>query len=176
MTLDLGMTSPNRLSDHIATASPPEHLAAWVLPPGWAWGDEAMMREHRHYQEVVDALGRSLSLVSAPDPSHDEWLHHEARALGHRNHPSVPTTYHYWASYSESRRGPGYLRRWISGETVWSRVARLGPEGIPLAFQVLREAGSTLAYLRFKASTRGRSMRKPMACRFGRRAVGSLRR
>lgn len=155
MTLDLGMTSPTRLSDHIATASPPPHLAAWTLPPGWAWGEEAMMREHRHYQEVVDALGRSLSLVSAPDATHDEWLHNEARALGHRNHPSVPTTYHYWASYSESRRGPGYLRRWISGETVWSRVARLGPEGIPLAFQVLREAGSTLAYLHDTASTHG---------------------
>ncbi|MCA0376644.1 MAG: protein kinase [Gemmatimonadetes bacterium] len=149
------MSAPVHLSDHIATPSPPPHLEAWTLPPGWSWGDEAMRREHRHYQEVIDALGRSLSLVSAPDPAHFDWLHNEARALAHRNHPSVPTTYHYWASYQESRRGPGYLRRWISGETVWSRVTRLGPEGIPLAFQVLREAGSTLAYLHDTASAHG---------------------
>jgi len=93
-------------------------LTSWTLPPGWSWGDEGVQREHRHYQEVVDALGRSLSLVSALDPEHSEWLKYEARALAHRNHPSIPTTYHYWASYDESRRGPGYLRRWIGGETV----------------------------------------------------------
>jgi serine/threonine-protein kinase len=114
-----------------------------------------VQREHRHYQEVIDALGRSLSLVSTPDAAHGEWLQHEARALAHRNHPSIPTTYHYWASYQESRRGPGYLRRWISGETVWSRVMRLGPDGIPFAFQVLREAGSTLAYLHDTGSAHG---------------------
>ncbi|MEQ1690450.1 MAG: serine/threonine-protein kinase [Gemmatimonas sp.] len=129
------------------TPSPPPHLSSWVLPPGWSWGSEGLFRQHRHYQEVIDALGRSLSLVSAPNAEHDEWLQREARALAHRSHPSVPTTYHYWASYSESRRGPGYLRRWISGETVRSRVSRLGPEEIPFAMQVLREAGSTLAYL-----------------------------
>lgn len=126
-----------------------------MLPPGWSWGDEAVQREHRHYQEVVDALGRSLSLVSNPDEEHCEWLRQEARALAHRNHPSIPTTYHYWASYQESRRGPGYLRRWISGETVWSRVMRLGPEGIPFALQVLREAGSTLAYLQDTGTAHG---------------------
>jgi len=113
------------------------------------------MREHRHYQEVVDALGRSLSLVSMPDPAHADWLRAEARALAHRNHPSIPTTYHYWASYEESRRGPGYLRRWISGETVHSRVSRLGPESIQVGFQVLREAGSTLAYLHDTAAAHG---------------------
>ncbi len=105
------------------------------------WGDR------RHYQELVDALGRSLSLVSAPDPAHDDWLRDEARALAHRNHPSIPTTYHYWANYRESRRGPGYLRRWIAGETVAQRVVRMGPESVPTVLQVLREAGSTLAYL-----------------------------
>ena len=113
------------------------------------------MREHRHYQEVVDALGRSLSLVSMPDPAHADWLRAEARAVAHRNHPSIPTTYHYWASYEESRRGPGYLRRWISGETVHSRVSRLGPESIQVGFQVLREAGSTLAYLHDTAAAHG---------------------
>jgi serine/threonine protein kinase len=141
--------------DHRPTASPPAHLEDWVLPPGWSWGDEAIYREHRHYQEVVDALGRSLSLVSAPDPAHHEWLHWEARALAHRNHPSVPTTYHYWASNSESLRGPGYLRRWIGGETVFSRISRLGPEDIPFALQVLREAGSTLAYLHDTGAAHG---------------------
>lgn len=125
------------------------------MPPGWSWGNEAIQREHRHYQEVIDALGRSLSLVSAPDASHDEWLKNEARALAHRNHPSIPTTYHYWASYQESRRGPGYLRRWIGGETVYSRVTRLGPEAIPFALQVLREAGSTLAYLHDTGASHG---------------------
>jgi eukaryotic-like serine/threonine-protein kinase len=149
------METPPPSSDQIATASPPAHLASWQLPPGWSWGDEAIQREHRHYQEVVDALGRSLSLVSAPDPAHAEWLLHEARSLAHRNHPSIPTTYHYWASYEESRRGPGYLRRWISGETVHSRVSRLGPESIQLAFQVLREAGSTLAYIHDTGAVHG---------------------
>ena len=142
-------------SDQQPTESPPPHLAAWTLPPGWAWGAEAIQREHRHYQEVIDALGRSLSLVSVPDPAHVAWLRDEARALAHRNHPSIPTTYHFWASYEESRRGPGYLRRWLSGETVASRIARLGPDGIPIAVQVLREAGSTLAYLHDSGTTHG---------------------
>jgi len=148
--------SPDSLTAvHRETASPPPHLEPWVLPPGWSWGSEGLQREHRHYQEVIDALGRSLSLVSAPDPTHGEWLRREARSLAHRNHPSVPTTYHYWASYQESRRGPGYLRRWISGETVRSRVTRLGPEAIPFAMQVLREAGSTLAYLHDTGAAHG---------------------
>ena len=142
-------------ADHRATASPPPHLESWTLPPEWSWGSEGLLREHRHYQEVIDALGRSLSLVSAPDPSHAEWLNREARALAHRNHPSIPTTYHYWASYSASRRGPGYLRRWISGETVRSRVTRLGPDAVPFAMQVLREAGSTLAYLHDTGASHG---------------------
>lgn len=153
--MSLESTASTELFAHRATASPPPHLEEWVLPPGWAWGNEALLREHRHYQEVVDALGRSLSLVSAPDPSHGEWLKREARALAHRNHPSIPTTYHYWASYAESRRGPGYLRRWIGGETVRSRVTRLGPEAVPFAMQVLREAGSTLAYLHDTGAAHG---------------------
>jgi eukaryotic-like serine/threonine-protein kinase len=149
------MSSDSLATVHHETASPPPHLESWQLPPGWAWGSEGLQREYRHYQEVIDALGRSLSLVSAPDAAHGEWLRREARALAHRNHPSVPTTYHYWASYQESRRGPGYLRRWISGETVRSRVSRLGPEAIPFAMQVLREAGSTLAYLHDTGAAHG---------------------
>jgi len=143
------------LAGHRATSSPPPHLEAWTLPPGWSWGNEGLLREYRHYQEVVDALGRSLSLVSTPNESDGQWLWQEARSLAHRNHPSIPTTYHYWASYQESRRGPGYLRRWISGETVLSRVARLGPESVPASLQVLREAGSTLAYLHDTGAAHG---------------------
>lgn len=118
-----------------------------MLPPGWSWGAEGLTREFRHYQEVMDALGRSLALVSTPDPAHEEWLANEARALAHRNHPSIPTTYHYWSSFNTNHRGPGYLRRWITGETVTNRVTRQGPETVPFVLQVLREAGSTLAYL-----------------------------
>ncbi|HYW33275.1 MAG TPA: serine/threonine-protein kinase [Gemmatimonas sp.] len=141
------MVPEPRVPSYTATTTPPRHLDEWVLPPGWTWGAEGLFGEHRHYQEVIDALGRSLSLVSAPSAEHGGWLQNEARALAHRNHPSIPTTYHYWASYSESRRGPGYLRRWISGETVRSRVMRLGTEDVPTVLQVLREAGSALAYL-----------------------------
>ncbi len=125
----------------------PPHLTGWQLPPDWRWGSEGVLHEFRHYQEVVDALGRSLSLVSVPDPSHTGWLAAEARYLAHRNHPSIPTTYHYWPPHRESRRGPGYLRRWISAETIGSRVRRLGPETIPAMIAVLRAVGSTLAYL-----------------------------
>lgn len=139
--------SPDSVSTvHLRTTSPGPHLAAWELPKGWAWGEEGLQREYRHYQEVVDPLGRSLSLVSVPDPEHQEWLHNEAKVLAHRNHPSIPTTYHYWSA-NDYNRGPGYLRRWIAGETVRSRVARLGSESIPVVFQLLREAASTLAYI-----------------------------
>jgi serine/threonine-protein kinase len=44
-------------------------------------------------------------------------------------------------------RGPGYLRRWIAGETVTSRLARRGPYDVPEMLQILRAAGSALAYL-----------------------------
>ena len=123
------------------------HLAEWNLPPNWVWGSDAVADDHRHFQEVIDALGRSLSLVTAPDANHAAWLEAEARHLAHRNHPSIPTTYHYWTNIREPRRGPGYLRRWIAGETITARVARQGPEDLPYALQVVRDIGSTLAYL-----------------------------
>jgi len=130
-----------------ATKILPPHIAEWQLPPDWSWGPGGMVGDYRHYQEVVDALGRSLSLVTAPDPAHTGWLFEEARQLGHRSHPSIPTTYHYWTAYTDMRRGPGYLRRWITGETVRARLARLGLADIPYVFQLLRGACSTLAYL-----------------------------
>jgi eukaryotic-like serine/threonine-protein kinase len=125
----------------------PAHLRDWQLPPGWSWGADGLSGQHRHYQETIDALGRSLSLVTAPDPAHHAWLESEARHLAHRNHPAMPTTYHYWATYSESRRGPGYLRRWIAGETIAARLRRSGTEDVPGALRVLREIGSALSYL-----------------------------
>lgn len=130
-----------------ATRILPPHISEWQLPPDWSWGPGGMIGDYRHYQEVIDALGRSLSLVTAPDPEHSAWLFEEARQLAQRSHPSIPTTYHYWTSYREGRRGPGYLRRWITGETVSARLARLGLADIPYVFQLLRGACSTLSYL-----------------------------
>ena len=114
-----------------------------------------MHEDHRHFQEVVDALGRSLSLVSAPNPSHVDWLFAEARQLAHRNHPSIPTTYHYWSAPRDIRRGPGYLRRWIAGEPLATRVRRLGAEDIPAVLRLLRDAGSTLGYVHDSGTVHG---------------------
>lgn len=125
----------------------PSHLVDWQLPPEWAWGGEGLYGDFRHYQQVIDGLGRSLSLVTAPNPAHHPWLKIEARFLAHRSHPSIPVTYHYWAPNTDVRRGPGYLRRWITGETVRKRVNRMGETDIPFVLQVLRGACSTLAYL-----------------------------
>jgi serine/threonine protein kinase len=133
----------------------PEHLAEWLLPPAWNWGSEGLWQPHRHLQEVIDALGRSLSLVTAPDPHHSTWLEAEARALAHRNHPAVPTTYHYWSKSADSPRGPGYLRRWIAGETVGARLGRAGAEDVPQVLRVMREIGSTLSYLHDAGSVHG---------------------
>ncbi len=134
-------------SPYMRTTTLPPHLADWQLPPAWAWGAEGVFFEQRHYQEVVDALGRSLSLVSVADPRHNAWLESEARHLAHRNHPAIPTTYHYWATYGDARRGPGYLRRWIAGETIGTRIARSGPHDVPGMMRVLRDVGSALSYL-----------------------------
>ena len=134
--------SPNRQSTGI-----PPHLDGWQLPPDWRWGNSGVYTPHRHAHEVIDALGRSLALVTAPDPAHHAWLFAEARHLAHRNHPSVPTTYHFWQQHVGSRRGPGYLRRWITGETIGERLKRSGPETVPFTLRMLRAIGSTLAYL-----------------------------
>ena len=125
----------------------PPHLEGWVLPPDWRWGGTGVFTPYRHAQEVVDALGRSLALVTAPEPVHHAWLFREARHLAHRSHPAVPTTYHFWQQQAGSRRGPGYLRRWITGETVGDRVRRIGADTVPFALRILRAIGSTLAYL-----------------------------
>jgi serine/threonine-protein kinase len=133
----------------------PPHLDGWQLPPGWQWGDGGYYANHRHAQEIVDSLGRSLALVTAPEPQYHTWLFNEARALAHRNHPAIPTTYHFWQQHQGSRRGPGYLRRWVTGETVGARVRRLGTETVPYMLRVLRATGSAVAYLHDAGQSHG---------------------
>ncbi len=125
----------------------PFHLQGWTLPPDWRWGEEGLTADARHYQQIQDALGRSLSLVSVADAAHHAWLDAEARTLAQFDHPSIPTTYHYWTMSPDSPRGPGYLRRWIAGETVGQRLRRVGSEGVGHALRILRAAGSALAYM-----------------------------
>lgn len=109
----------------------------------------------RHIQEVRDSFDRPLALVTAPDPAHESWLFSEAKHLAHRNHPSVPTTYHFWSGRGGNGRGPGYLRRWIAGETVGARVRRQGRETVPVMLAVLRAAGSALAYVHDMSQVHG---------------------
>ena len=133
----------------------PPHIAGWQLPPGWSWGTEGYFGDQRHYQQLADGLGRSLSLVTAPNPAHHNWIFSEAKSLAHRNHPTIPTTYHFWNAQGELRRGPGYLRRWITGETVRAHLNRLGTAEIPYVLQVLRGVASSLSYLHDNGSTHG---------------------
>lgn len=114
-----------------------------------------MYGDERHYQQVNDGLGRSLSLVTAPNPAHHAWLYSEARHLAHRSHPAIPTTYHYWVEERDQRRGPGYLRRWVTGETVRTHLERLDTAEIPYVMQVVRGAGSTLSYLHDNGTIHG---------------------
>ncbi len=148
------MTSAETIPVRRTTGIPP-HLDGWQLPPGWQWGDQGYYANQRHAQEIIDALGRSLALITAPDPAHAAWLFDEARSLAHRNHPAIPTTYHFWTQSPGSRRGPGYLRRWVVGETVGARIRRLGIETIPYMLRVLRATGSAVAYLHDAGQTHG---------------------
>src|SRR6516162_2974540 len=149
------MPRDDRLFRDRVTHKLPPHLSGWQLPPDWAWGADGVEGEHRHYQELVDGLGRSLSLVSAPDPDHATWLFNEARRLAHLNHPSIPTTYHFWSRYPESPRGPGYLRRWIPGETIWAQRERTGPFDLSNTLQFLRNIGSAVAYMHTAGTVHG---------------------
>lgn len=150
------MTAPvprSRARQRRVTRTLPPHVAGWNLPPGWQWGAEGIAGDYRHYQEVIDGLGRALALVTAPDPGHHRWLHAEAIGLAHRSHPSIPTTYHYWTNQRD--RGPGYLRRWVSGESVGARFEGMGAADVPYVLRILREAGSTLAYLHTTGAVHG---------------------
>jgi len=142
-------------SPYERTTTLPPHLADWLLPPSWSWGGEGVLFEYRHYQELVDALGRSLSLVSVPDARHAAWLESEARYLAKRNHPAIPTTYHYWALYGDARRGPGYLRRWIAGETIAARIHRAGAYDLKTTLRLMRDVGSALSYLHDSGQVHG---------------------
>jgi eukaryotic-like serine/threonine-protein kinase len=133
----------------------PPHISGWQLPPDWKWGSDGLLGDQRHYQEIIDGLGRSLALVTAPNPDHEAWLHSEAQHLAHRSHPAIPTTYHYWKRQPELGRGPGYLRRWITGESVRAHLSRIGTAEIPYILQVLRGAGSALSYLHDSGTTHG---------------------
>jgi serine/threonine-protein kinase len=150
------LTSPRRTPvESRKSGTLPPHIAGWQLPPGWAWGSEGHFGDQRHYQQVVDGLGRSLSLVTVPNNAHHGWILSEARNLAHRNHPTIPTTYHFWHAQGEVRRGPGYLRRWITGETARAHLNRLGTAEIPYVLQVLRGVASSLSYLHDNGTTHG---------------------
>ena len=156
-TSDSGISplAPGAPSPNSVTAKLPSHIEGWQLPAGWSWGAEGVQAEFRHYQEVVDALGRSLSLVTVPDPAQATWLGAEARALAHRAHASIPTAYDWWPGGLQSRRGPAYVRRWISGESVAGRIRRVGPDDLATSLQLLRSTGQALAYLHTTATAHG---------------------
>jgi pyruvate dehydrogenase complex dehydrogenase (E1) component len=121
--------TPPQSQPNVVTQELPPHLVGWQLPPDWRWGSEGVRQEHRHYQEVVDALGRSLALVTAPDPAHAAWLAAEARHLAHRNHSSIPTTYHYWsgpviAASDYMQTVADQIRAWVP-----NRYVTLGTDG-----------------------------------------------
>lgn len=145
----------DNVGPYVDTGGLPRHLEEWRLPPGWRWGSQALEAEHRHFQEVIDALDRPLSLVTVLNPAHHDWLTEEARHLAHLSHPSIPSTFHYWVRERDNRRGPGYLRRWIAGETVGARIQREGPEDFAHALQIMRASGSALAYLHDLGSVYG---------------------
>ena len=149
------MHSPEHAGPNRQSLGIPPHLDGWLLPPDWRWGSGGVYTPFRHAQEVVDSLGRSLALVTAPDPAHHAWLFREARQLAHRSHPSIPTTYHFWQQHPGSRRGPGYLRRWITGETAGERLRRSGTETVPFTLRFIRAVGSSLAYLHDSGSFHG---------------------
>ena len=151
-----GAASAAHAGAHRSTHELPEHLREWHLPPGWRWGTEGVwLGGERFSMEVIDSLDRSLSLVTAPDPAHAPWLFSEARHLGKLHHRAVPTTYHVWTSFGESRRGPGYLRHWIEGESLRSRLLRQGPDDIRTSIRLLREVGSMLSYLHASGRVHG---------------------
>ena len=157
------MTGPDRPSmltpaggvPRVVLSSLPPHLQSWVLPPGWRWGRGEVRNSVRHFQEVIDALGRSLALVTAPDAAHRPWLAAEARQLAHQSHPAIPTTYHYWTASPDVARGPGYLRRWIAGESVENRTRRIGPDDAPGMLNLLRTVGTLLVYMHDQSLSHG---------------------
>ena len=109
----------------------------------------------RHYQEIIDALGRSLSLVSAPDPSHDELARGGGAPSRASQSPGDPDDVPLLGLVHGSRRGPGYLRRWIAGETLGARLERMGADDVAGVLRVMREIGSALSYLHDSGAVHG---------------------
>lgn len=140
---------------HRTVLGVPPHLQEWQLPPGWRWGEHGVVSEYRHAQEVIDAFGRSLALISVSDAANANWLFEEAKHLAHLNHPLFPTTYHFWTRFREAVRGPGYLRRWVTGETLGDRLRRTGAASVPDVVRVMRTVGSGLAYMHDNGSRHG---------------------
>jgi len=138
------------------TTQRPDHLRDWQLPREWAWGtDGVWIGVHRHTQQVIDPLGRTLSLVTAPDVANWPWLTAEARALGNRRHRAIPTTYVYWPRNEKAPRGPGYVRHWIDGMPLAMQLRTQGPDSIERAMTRLRIIGSCLAMLHERGETHG---------------------
>lgn len=138
------------------TTERPEHLAKWRLPKGWEWGRAGVwIGRHRHSQRVIDPLGRSLSLVTAPIPEYADWLLAEARALGNRRHRAIPTTYVFWPRNEDVPRGPGYVRHWIDGTSLAMQLEKGASDSVGTAMTRLRSIGSCLAMLHDKGETHG---------------------
>jgi hypothetical protein len=140
---------------HPTTERPP-HLHDWQLPKEWQWGAHGVfIGQHRHTQQVIDPLGRTLSLVTAPDPAHRDWLTAEARALGNRRHRAIPTTYVYWPRNDLMLRGPGYVRHWIDGWSLATQLRTQGPDTVETSMTRLRSLGSCLVMLHENGETHG---------------------
>ena len=153
VTAELGNTD---LSPYRTTTERPAHLQDWHLPREWAWGtDGVWIGHHRHTQQVIDPLGRTLSLVTAPDEAHWDWLTAEARLLGNRRHKVIPTTYVYWPRNEVAPRGPGYVRHWIDGVSLAMQLQSHGPDSIEQAMTRLRSIGACLAMLHDRGETHG---------------------
>lgn len=151
-----GEPGDDGLSPYRPTTARPAHLAEWQLPREWTWGtDGVWIGVHRHTQQVIDPLGRTLSLITAPDPSHWPWLTAEARALGNRRHRAIATTYVYWPRNDEAPRGPGYVRHWIDGVPLAMQLRTQGPDPLERAVTRLRIIGSCLAMLHDRGEVHG---------------------
>lgn len=151
-------TSPGEpgSSPYRHTTQRPDHLRDWQLPREWTWGNDGVwIGINRHTQQVIDPLGRTLSLVTAPDQAHWPWLTAEARALGNRRHRAIPTTYVYWPRNPEAPRGPGYVRHWIDGVPLAMQLRTQGPDPLERAMTRLRIIGSCLAMLHERGETHG---------------------
>ena len=142
------MTEPDVGDVHPHARSCRAHLRDWQLPPGWRWGAEGLHTEHRHYQEVIDALGRSLSLVSAPDPAH-----HDVARSRRRGISRIATIRRCRRRITTGRRSPRAVaaRDICAAGSPAKRSARAcaawAPTTCPRVLRVMREIGSALSYL-----------------------------